>query len=75
VDQGPPYKIRDKSAEVRVLITEANRFWDRQKQHSFWGRPHFRLQTSRHLLCQRRGVPLPGRAPGGAISGLGSLRD
>jgi hypothetical protein len=33
-----------------------NRFWDRQKPQSFWGRPCFRLQTPGHLPCQRRGV-------------------
>jgi hypothetical protein len=30
-----------------------------QKQHCFWDRPCFRLQTSRHLFCSWRGV-LPG---------------
>ena len=35
---------------------EANSFWVRQKPQSFWGKPHFRLQTSWHLPCQRRGV-------------------
>ena len=33
-----------------------NRFWDRQKPQSFWGRPCFRLQTSGHLPCQGKGV-------------------
>ena len=50
-----------------------------QKPHSFWDRPHFRLYTSGHLPCQRRGVRLAwggfAGAPGGAISGPGSLRD
>jgi hypothetical protein len=41
---------------VRVWTAEANSFWDRQSAQSFWSRPHFRLQTSRHLPCQRRGV-------------------
>jgi hypothetical protein len=29
-----------------------------QKQHSYWDRPCFWLQTSRHLPCQRRGICL-----------------
>jgi hypothetical protein len=63
----------------RVWTTEANSFWNRWKPHSFWGRPHFGLQTSGHLLCQRRCVH-PARegfegAPGGAILVPGSLQD
>jgi hypothetical protein len=50
-----------------------------QKLHSFWDRPYFGLQTSRHLPHQRRGVcpTLEGsaRAPGGAILGPRSLGD
>jgi hypothetical protein len=59
------------SAQMRVWTTEANSFWDRQKSHSFWGRPSFWLQTSRHLPCQSRGIcpALEGfaGAPGEAI--------
>jgi hypothetical protein len=47
---------QDWSAQVRLWTAEANRFWDRRKPQSYWGRSHFRLQTSGHLLCQRRGV-------------------
>ena len=54
-------------------------FWDRQKPQSFWGRPHFQLQTSRHLPFQRRGVcPTWEGFPttsGGAILVLGLHRD
>jgi hypothetical protein len=65
-----PRLLRDYSAQVRVWTTEANSFWDRQKPHSFWGRPHFGLQTSGHLPCRRRGIrptwkafaKVPGRA-------------
>jgi hypothetical protein len=74
-----PGSLRDLSAQVRVWITEANSFWDRWKLHSFWGRPHFRLQISGLLPCQRRSVCTAQegfvRAPGGASSGAGSLRD
>jgi hypothetical protein len=70
---------RLESAQVRVWTTEANSFWDRQKQHSFWGRPRFGLQTSGHLPCQRRGVRPTwegfARAPEGAILVPRSLRD
>jgi hypothetical protein len=31
-----------------------------QKRHRFWDRHLFRLQTSGHFPCQRRGVPLKG---------------
>jgi hypothetical protein len=52
---------------------EANSFWVRQKPQSFWGKPHFRLQTSWHLPCQRRGVHPDledfTTASGGAIMG------
>jgi hypothetical protein len=41
-----PRPLRDYSAQVRVWTTEPNSFWDRQKPHSFWGRPCFGLQTS-----------------------------
>jgi hypothetical protein len=43
------------SAQVKAWTTKANSFWDRQKPHSFWGRAHFGLQTSRYLPYQRRG--------------------
>jgi hypothetical protein len=51
----------------------------RSLEDSFWDRPHFGLQTSGHLPCQRRGV-LPARegfagTPGGAILVPGSLWD
>jgi hypothetical protein len=63
--------IKEESAQVRVWTTEANSFWDRQKPQSFQGRLHFRLQTSEHLPCQRRGVHPNWKsfdaAPGGAI--------
>ena len=64
---------------MREWTAEADNFWDRLRPHSFWGRPCFRLQTSRHLPCQRRGVR-PSRegftgAPGGAILVPRSLRD
>jgi hypothetical protein len=50
-----------------------------QKEHSFWDRPRFRLQTSRKLPYQRRGARptqegFPG-APGGAILVPRSLKD
>jgi hypothetical protein len=65
--------------KVRVWTAEANSFFDRQKPQSFWGRSLFRLQTSGHFPCQRRGVPTAWEGfavtPGGAISGPGSLRD
>jgi hypothetical protein len=53
--------------------SETNSFWDRKSAQTFWDRPHFRLQTSRHLPCQRRGV-CPSQegftiASGGAILG------
>ena len=40
-----------------------HRFWDREKWHSFWDRPCFRLQTSRHLPCQKNGVCPGGLCP------------
>jgi hypothetical protein len=40
-----------------VWTAEANSFWVWQKPQSFWGRQHFRLQTSGDLPCQRRGLP------------------
>jgi hypothetical protein len=59
-------------------LQKLHSFWDRKKRHSFWGRLHFGLQISGHLLCQRKGVSLApegfSRAPGGDISGPGSLR-
>ena len=74
-----PGSLRDKSAQVRVWTTEADRFWDRQRLQGFWSRPCFGLQTSGYLPCQRRGVgPAQegfARAHEGAVSGQGSLRD
>jgi hypothetical protein len=40
--------------QVRVWTKEANSFWDRQKPHSFWGRPHFGPSSS-----ARRQVRIP----------------
>jgi hypothetical protein len=51
----------------------------RSLEDSFWGRPHFQLQTSGHLLCQRRGVQPTkesfARASGGPILVPGYLWD
>ena len=48
-----------------------------QKLHSFWDRPYFGLQTSRHLPHQRRGIAQKGsfRAGEGVILVPGTLRD
>ena len=74
-----PRSLRDWSSQVRVWTTEADSFWDLQRWQGFWGRPRFRLQTSAHRPCQRRGVhPTQegfDRGPEGAISDPGSLRD
>jgi hypothetical protein len=63
----------------QVTWARSRRTPPRSLEDSLWGRPHFRLQTSGHLPCQRAGV-LPARegftgAPGEAILIPGSLRD
>ena len=50
-------------------LQKLNSFQDRQKQHSFWDRPFFRLQTPRLLPYQRRGA-LPAQE-GSALEHLG----
>jgi hypothetical protein len=59
-------------------LQKLHSFWERQKQPGFWGRPHFGLQTSRHLPCQRIGVHPAQKgfagAPWGAILVPKSLR-
>jgi hypothetical protein len=37
-------------AYTNVRAGETNSFWSRLKQHRFWGRPRFRLQTSGRAL-------------------------
>ena len=73
-----PGLLRDWSAQVRVWTEEVDSFWDRKRPHSFWGRPHFGLQTSGHLPYQRRGFHPAWEefagVPGGALSGPASLR-
>jgi hypothetical protein len=69
------------SGQCQHWVTWAWSWWTppRTLEDSFWGRPHFNLQTTGHLPCQRRGI-FPAqegfaRAPGGTLLVPRSLWD
>jgi hypothetical protein len=55
-DQG--YKSLLVGASTESAWAQSQWTTPRTLEYSFWGRPHFGLQTSRHLPCQRRDVHL-----------------
>jgi hypothetical protein len=67
----PGSQVPSSLCQHRVTWAWSQRTLPRSLEDSYWGRPHFGLQTSGHLPCQRSGVcPTPegiATAPGGAI--------
>jgi hypothetical protein len=75
----PGSQVPSDQRQHQVTWARNRRSPSRSQEDSVWSRPHFRLQTSRHLPCQRTGV-LPTRegfawAHGEAILVPRSLRD
>jgi hypothetical protein len=75
----PGSQIPSSRRQHQVTWVQSQQTSPRFLEDSFWGRPLFGLQTSRHLPCQRTGV-LPAqegfaRALGEAILIPGSLQD
>jgi hypothetical protein len=52
----PGSQVTSGQCQHQLTWTQSQRTPPRSLEDSFWGRPHFGLQTSWHIPCQKRGV-------------------